>query len=197
MPPYSTVLLSDSLPCLFAYAWYVCQSYLWTNAFTVLTDTFCLLKICMNTFLCKGIKLCLSSYNHPDVIAWKNLASSSNNSSDKLVSSWPKGSKVIGDGLIGTQRCLKKKKNHYYLRKPDRSNWDTREKGNSMYKMMMDRSTDLLQLKQWIEFLAASVISTFSRNQPLAVEGKKKKKPKQNPSKFNITKTQIQHKKAF
>lgn len=38
---------------------------------------------------------------------------------------------------------------------------------------MMNWSTDLLQLKQYTEFLDASVISTFSRNQPLAVEGKK------------------------
>lgn len=45
-----------------------------------------------------------------------------------------------------------------------------------MYRGMVDWSTDLLQLKQCIEFLAASVISTFSRNQPLAAEGKKKRK---------------------
>lgn len=53
--------------------------------------------------------------------------------------------------------------------------------------MLKNWSTDLLQLKQYTEFLDASVISTFSRNHPLAVEGKKK-------SKFNITKTQIKYK---
>lgn len=36
--------------------------------------------------------------------------SSSNNSSDKLVSSWPKGWPSVGDGLIRTQHCKKKKK---------------------------------------------------------------------------------------
>lgn len=173
MLPYSTVLLSDSFPCLFAYPWYVCQSYLCAIACIVAhqtPSTSCVQNMYEYFLLAKALNYGSLSYNHPVLIVWKNRASSSNNSSDKLVSSWPKGSNIIGDRLIGTQHW---KKNHYCLRKPDRSNWETCEKENSMYRVMMDCSTDLLQLKQCIEFLAASVISTFSRNQPLAVEEKK------------------------
>lgn len=108
MLPCSTVLLSDSLPCLFPYPWYVCQSYLCANACTVAhqtPSTSWIQNMYEYFLLAKALNYVSPSYNHPVLIEGKNLVSSSSKSSDKLVSSWPGCSKVVGDGLIRTQHC--------------------------------------------------------------------------------------------
>lgn len=142
----------------------------------------------------KALKYVCLFYSHPVLIPWKNTMSSSKYSSGKLDGKWSKGSKVTRDGQIEKQHGFKIRT---VLGNQKRNNWETKKttssccyEENSTYRVIMNWSTDLLQLKQYTEFLDASVISTFSRNQPLSVERRRK-------DKFDITKTHIKHKECF
>lgn len=113
-------------------------------------------------------------YSHPVLITWKNTMSSSVYS-DKLKwdkrfkSYWEWTNKNTVSKILTVLGNLKE------------NNWETEKSGssycdeeNSTYGVTVNWSTDLLQLKQYTEFLDASMISTFSRNQPLALKQRKK-----------------------